>query len=473
MYEKHFNLQERPFRNIPDTKMFFDGGGRGEILQALHYAIKTGEGIVKVVGEVGNGKTMLCRKLNESLPNNIEVVFLENPSLEPEYILHAVAKELGLPVSLNSNRFAVQQILRKYLLAQHAAGKRIVVLIEEAQCMPPRTLEEIRLMSNLETEDQKLLQLVLFGQPELNTLLAREDLRQLTERISYSLDLKPFSFDELKDYLNHRLRKAGCPTQDLFNIRVVKHIYKFAQGSVRRINLLADKTLLAAYAYNDTTITIQHARSAAEDCDFIERVGVGLPLKIIIPTGISAVVAMVFWLIPTLQYGSINTTKNASDLSTQYSTQEFVNSTNNVSQVDYTDLAPVPQHNRKFLDREEALSPESIVYKRVDETMRWLEQADSSQYTIQLMTSFVNDPSELRDLEEMLSRRFDPKDVEDFFVFHGTANGESVYVVCFKVYPGVTPAKSAIPNLPEVLKRYRPFVRSVSSIMKEIGDNNV
>jgi len=455
MYERHFNLQERPFRNIPDTKMFFDGGGRGEILQALHYAIKTGEGIVKVVGEVGNGKTMLCRKLSESLPSNIEVVFLENPSLEPEYILHAVAKELGLPVSLDSNRFAVQQILRKYLLTQHAAGKRIVVLIEEAQCMPPRTLEEIRLMSNLETEDQKLLQLVLFGQPELNTLLAREDLRQLTERISYSLDLKPFSFNELQDYLNHRLRKAGCPTQDLFNIRVVKHIYKFAQGSVRRINLLADKTLLAAYAHNDTAITIKHARSAAEDCDYIERVGLGLPMKMAIPAGLSIVIAMMLWLLPTQDYEFFNATKNKTEVA------------------GVSDIETMAQNSHRFSSIRKLSNFNSVVTQRVTETMQWLEQAEGSQYTIQLMTSFVNDPSELRDLEKMLALTIDPEDAKDFFVFHGTANGKSVYVVCYQVYSGVTPAKSAILNLPNVLKRYDPFVRSVSSIMREIDDNNV
>jgi len=300
MYENHFNLQERPFRNIPDTKMFFDDSDRGEILRALCYAIDSGEGIIKVVGEVGSGKTMLCRKLNEVLPENVKVVFLANPSLEPEYILHAVAKELGIRVSLKSNRLSVQQSLQKFLVKQHQQGNRVIVLIEEAQCMPPRTLEEIRLMSNLETEKHKLLQLVLFGQPELDEILDRGDLRQFNERISYALYLKPFSLDDVTHYLHHRLTTAGYDGPALFNTDVIKQIYKFSKGSLRRINLLADKILLAAYTNNEKKITLKHARLAIEDSKYIDQVKKTLPYQYIVPAGITVVAILFFWL------GSLN-----------------------------------------------------------------------------------------------------------------------------------------------------------------------
>lgn len=502
MYEKHFNLRERPFRNVPDTKMFFDGGGRGDVLRALRYAVETGEGIVKVVGEVGSGKTMLCRKLDESLSDKVQIVFLANPSLEPEYILHAVAQELGLAVTLSTNRFNVQQVLQKYLLEQHELGKRVVVLIEEAQCMPPRTLEEIRLMSNLETEKQKLLQLVLFGQPELDVLLGRSDLRQFNERISHALYLKPFSLDDLKDYLNHRLQKSGYQGSDLFNIKVVKHIYKFANGSVRRINLLADKTLLAAYAFNDTEINIKHARSAAEDCKYIARVNAGFPFRFVIPAMLAAAIATPFWLNPSEQTEPIDINAVELEIIPDIDEQEIekitleevratievpvieekIEQIDVVMNVDAKNIVEshVAQEN-KFSDMVDQVPNEegtmnmdqsSPVMLRVNATMDWVKTADQSQYTIQLMTAFVNEASELYELESILNSASDEEEIKDFLVFRGNASGQRVFVVCYKIYPGLTPARSAIGNLHPMLKRYKPFVRNVRSIMHDIGDEN-
>ena len=483
MYENHFNLNERPFRNVPDTKMFFEGGGRGDILCALKFAIESGEGIIKVVGEVGSGKTMLCRMLDESLSGKVEVVFLSNPSLEPEYILHAVAQELGLPVTLTTNRFTVQQTLQRYLLKQHEKNKQVVVLIEEAQCMPPRTLEEIRLMSNLETEKQKLLQLVLFGQPELDQLLGRADLRQFNERISYALYLKPFTLDEHREYLNHRLYVAGYRGPDLFNEQVVKHIYKFAKGSVRRINLLADKTLLAAYAYNDTSINIKHARSAAEDSKYIERVNTGLPTMVAVPAGVLAIVLMIVFFQP--QYFNETTTTLDNNENVFLDDNEP-----NTSIAQHTPVqAPVPdlkankiEHNTEdlYLTKIDNISKNTTTVEshtslsgiRVKETMEWLKTAERSQYTIQLMTAFVNQPSELYDLEDILKNDVDADELKDFLVFRGKANGMPVYVICYRIFSSLNPARSALMDLPPILKRYRPFVRNVRSIMQEIGDTN-
>ncbi|MDY6982662.1 MAG: AAA family ATPase, partial [Pseudomonadota bacterium] len=212
MYLEYFSLQRHPFRITPDPSLFFPGGthGRGVVLDALVYGITTGEGILKVVGEVGSGKTMLCRMLEERLPPSIEIVYLANPNLTARDIVYAIAFELKLEVDSGTDRLIVMQKLQQYLLQKHAAGGSVVVFIEEAQGMPLETLEEIRLLSNLETHRHKLMQIVLFGQPELDTKLRNKSIRQLRERITHSFELAPLTADDVREYLHFRLRQAGC-----------------------------------------------------------------------------------------------------------------------------------------------------------------------------------------------------------------------------------------------------------------------
>src|SRR5882672_10859182 len=165
MYYTHFGLTQPPFRITPNTEFFFSGGNRGPILEALIYAISQGEGIIKVTGEVGSGKTMLCNMLQSRLPDNVETAYLANPSVSPEEILYAIALELQLKPPRDAGQLEVMQIIHNYLLERHAQHKQVVMFVEESQSMPIATLEEIRLLSNLETPHSKLLQIVLFGQP--------------------------------------------------------------------------------------------------------------------------------------------------------------------------------------------------------------------------------------------------------------------------------------------------------------------
>ena len=270
MYYEYFGLKQPPFKITPDTRLFFPGGNRGAVLEALIYAITEGEGIVKVVGEVGAGKTMLCRMLELELPENIEVVYLANPSLSPEDILYAIAFELKLNVTETDNRLKVMNELQNYLLDRHAKNRQIVVFVEEAQGMPVATLEEIRLLSNLETTQNKLLQIVLFGQPELDEKIATREIRQLKERITYSFLLAPFKVDEVRDYLNSRMRTCGYRSEDIFSPSAVSAISKYSKGLLRRINILADKALLAAYAGNTYKVTSSHVKTAARDSEFLK-----------------------------------------------------------------------------------------------------------------------------------------------------------------------------------------------------------
>jgi type II secretory pathway predicted ATPase ExeA/septal ring-binding cell division protein DamX len=268
MYYAHFGLNEAPFRITPNTEVFFAGGNRGAILDALIYAIGQGEGIVKVTGEVGTGKTMLCNMLQSRLPPDIETVYLAHPSVSPEEILHAIAFELQLKVARDANRMEVMQALYSYLLERHAQNKQVVIFVEESQNMPIATLEEVRLLSNLETGKHKLLQIVLFGQPELDENLRQPHIRQLRERITHSFALPPLSAHEIGEYLMFRMRAVGYRGPDLFSAPVVKRIAQASAGLTRRINLIADKALLAAFSENTHTVQPKHVAAAIRDSEF-------------------------------------------------------------------------------------------------------------------------------------------------------------------------------------------------------------
>lgn len=225
MYLEHFGLKRQPFKITPDTSLFLKAISAAQH-EALKYAVISGEGIIKVVGEVGSGKTMLCRMLEVELPDNTEVVYIANPSLSPENILHVIAFELQLDINNQSNKLEVMQKLQKYLLNKHAKGKQVVVFVEEAQSMPLETLEEIRLLSNLETSHHKLLQMILFGQPELDEKLRDPSIRQLKERITHSFYLDPFPSHDIYEYLNFRMRAVGYRGPDIFSRKIANNIEK-------------------------------------------------------------------------------------------------------------------------------------------------------------------------------------------------------------------------------------------------------
>lgn len=264
MYLDHFGLDQPPFRITPDTRVFYPGGERGAVLEALAWAVTSGEGIVKVVGEVGSGKTMLSRMLANRLPPEVDLVYLVNPGIGPDDIVPAVAFELGLEIEPTGG-LATQHRLHEDLVRRHAEGRQVVVFIEEAQNMPLASLEALRLLSNLETDESKLLQIVLFGQPELEHKLNANEIRQLRERITHSFDLRPFIGADASEYLNFRLRAVGYRGPDLFSKPLARKLNRHAQGLVRRLNILADKTLLAAYADGTHTIRRHHVRRAAAD----------------------------------------------------------------------------------------------------------------------------------------------------------------------------------------------------------------
>jgi len=266
MYLEHFGLAEPPFKITPVTEFFFSGGNRGEILDALIYAITDGEGIVKISGEVGSGKTMLCRMLLDRLPANIKAIYLANPSMSRDELLYAIADRLDL--DLEGQRVnVILQSLQNHLEAMYERGERCVVLVDEAHAMPLETLEELRLLYNLQVGKHKLIQLVLFGQPELDEKLEQSNMRQLKDRIVHHFSILPISRKVVNDYLMFRMRAAGYKGPDIFSPAAVLHIGKASQGLMRRVNILADKALLAAFVENTHNIETRHVHAAIRDSE--------------------------------------------------------------------------------------------------------------------------------------------------------------------------------------------------------------
>ncbi|MBL8488457.1 MAG: AAA family ATPase, partial [Rhodocyclaceae bacterium] len=268
MYLSHFGLAEAPFRITPHTDFFFSGANRGATLEALIYAITHDEGIVKVSGEVGSGKTMLCRVLMERLPEKVVTIYLANPSLSRDDILYALADELEVPVAENARATLLLRALQERLIQLFAGGRQVVVLIDEAHAMPPETLEEIRLLSNLESNRHKLLQLVLFGQTELNDILGRPEMRQLKDRITHNFTLEPLVRADIASYLAFRMRAAGYRGPEIFGAATVRLIEKASLGLTRRINILADKSLLAVFSEGGYQVLPRHVKAAIRDSEF-------------------------------------------------------------------------------------------------------------------------------------------------------------------------------------------------------------
>lgn len=266
MYLDHFGLTEAPFKITPVTDFFFPGANRAEILEALLYAISNSEGIIKITGEVGSGKTMLCRMLLERFPEQIEAVYLANPSLSREEMLYAIAD--GLNLNLEGQRVnIILQTLQNHLELKITQGKRVVILVDEAHAMPLETMEELRLLYNLQVGNHKLMHIVLVGQPELNDKLNQPNMRQLKDRIIHHFSMLPLSQNIIESYLLFRMRTAGYRGPTPFSVAAATHIGKASQGLMRRVNILADKALLAAFVENTHGIDIRHVQAAIRDTE--------------------------------------------------------------------------------------------------------------------------------------------------------------------------------------------------------------
>jgi len=268
MYLGHFSLREAPFSITPDSAFFYPHESAQAALNTLLVALRSGEGFLKIVGEVGCGKTVLCRQLLKTLQGEFVTAYIPNPDMGPDDLLMALALELSIKLAPPISRHSVLNALRDCLLRHALEGRQVVVCIDEAQAIPLRTVESLRLLSNLETEKRKLLQLVLLGQPELDAKLARPEIRQLMQRITFSEYLGPMPADRVPVYLVHRLTTAAVDAHTdvhVFEADAARAIARISGGVPRLINVLSHKCLMLAYGENVHRVNTAHVRLAAAD----------------------------------------------------------------------------------------------------------------------------------------------------------------------------------------------------------------
>lgn len=266
MYLDFYGLKEQPFNITPDPRFLVYTNGHREAFDSLLYGIKSRKGFIKMVGEVGTGKTTLCRAVLRTLPDDVESALILNPAADEIQLISAIMQDLGIPVFCN-DRMRLINLLNAYLLDQNRAGRNVVVMIDEAQNLPAAVMEQIRLLSNLETDQDKLMQIVMVGQPELENRLGRNELRQLRQRIMVSARLEPLGRRDTGYYISHRLRVAGAGEELAFEPGAVAAVYKISRGLPRLVNKICDLALLAGYADRSRRIDRKHARQAIAELE--------------------------------------------------------------------------------------------------------------------------------------------------------------------------------------------------------------
>ncbi|MBL8396586.1 MAG: AAA family ATPase, partial [Candidatus Accumulibacter sp.] len=429
------------------------------------------EGIVKVSGEVGSGKTMLCRMLLEKLPTNVETVYLANPMLSRDEILRTIAEELQIPL----NEVPSHQLLRalqERLLEIYGAGRQVVALIDEAHAMPPEALEEIRLLSNLESNRHKLLQIVLFGQPELDVRLAESAMRQLNDRITHHFVLEPLRRDDVGVYLMFRLRAAGYRGPDLFTPRAIRLISRASEGLTRRINILADKALLAAFSDGRHQVDSKQVKAAISDSQF-KRLTNDKPGQVWwLAGGLSALcltAAIAYFAGSQSARQSVDLRLGQEAASENRITK--AQSTERMSTSDVPPASPSPSvtapgssisaASASSTSATDGVVKASLLAERIAATNAWLKAVPDDHFVIQLLLA---DASNQRQIASFIASNDKVLDASQIHIYRATAQGRDRLGVIYGDFATRQQATSELSKLSALRLSSQPYVRPVSQL---------
>ena len=507
MYLSHFGLSEQPFTHITFTHCFYDGAGRGMTLDALIYMLTHGEGvegIIKVTGETGSGKTTLCRLLMKRLPPTITTIYFAKPNLSQEELFHSIADALKFNPTESSTIAASATIptceLQNALIEQYADGKQVVLLLDEAHTMPVETLEALRLLYEFESSRAKSLQIVLFGQTELKKTLALPQVRQFRDRITHHFVTQPFNARAVKEYLIFCMRSSGYRGPDIFTPEAVSLIAMASGGLLQQINTLADKSLLAAFVAHTHDIEAQHVEVAIKDSGIKPRpkwrnwsnlmnhrgAGAGAVLVVVALGGLG-------WQVlrsdptnvtPTVVSAPVEVITSAPAPSPVYSTvvERAAPSASPPASAPGFTAPPVPtaplvssvppvapgpgagtiasaqgrlaagieQPNTAKLDIGGIkLAGHSLLEQRVDATKKIMVTLDKNLYSIQLFTTENIQPDRM---ERFLTRAQNLVSLSDLYVHPVNNEGQAKFRVTYGIYPSREQASAAVDELPQKYK---------------------
>jgi general secretion pathway protein A len=302
-YLSFFNLNEDPFKITPDVEYFFMSPIHHEALMSLNYLLSSGEGFAVIIGEPGTGKTITIRKFINELPKNVEYAYILFPNLSPEEMFKAILEDFGISYNERSSKNKLFSKLKDFLVEKRKEGKKVLIIIDEAQNLPIETLEELRILSNLETEKDKLIQFILLGQPELEHKLESPQLRQLKQRITLMVKFRNLNQEEITNYIVYRLAKAGN-TRLSIDPDVYKYLYSLTDGNLRKVNILMERALMSAFVENSFTITKRHIQKAENSINNTEEEPITDKNKILIPAAASVIFVIisvaVYFLYPNI-----------------------------------------------------------------------------------------------------------------------------------------------------------------------------
>lgn len=459
LYIDHFGLTKPPFQITPDLDFFFSGGRRGDILAALLHVATHDEGIITLVAEVGSGKTLLARLMIRRLDAQVCAVYLSNPCFSRDEIIAAIGRDMGL-IDLPNTMEGKLAALQQELLRRHALGQRVVLVIDEAHAMPVESLEEIRLLSNLETAQHKLINIMLFGQPELDVLLADPHLRQLRDRVIHRFELQALQASETSAYIDHRLRAAGWQGAGLFSEGAMVRLIKASDGRARRINLLADKALLAAYAEGALTVELAHVNAAVHELPMASMRPQAKHRRYHLPMwGASLLGAVIMTVVAVGMLDGLRAAPHAAPL--------VVNSAPTLPA-----SSPVgPIVARKVLAATPSVAVSAGQPQRlsayaqavIDRTKAHVKTDPVNGYTVQLvaMDSSAGLDHYLRQIEAQLAA------AAQMYAQFSNYNGKTYIAVYFGHFASSKDAYRAIESLPLSIRANRPLVRSWAKVKLE------
>ncbi|MBK6999543.1 MAG: AAA family ATPase [Rhodoferax sp.] len=473
LYLDHFGLHKPPFQITPDLDFFFAGGHRGDILSGLLHVAEHEEGIITLVAEVGSGKTLLARLMLSRLGPHISTVYLANPSFGRDEILGAIARDLGL-VDLPASTEARLAALQQELLRRHALGQRVLLAIDEAHAMPAESLEEVRLLSNLETGQHKLVNIMLFGQPELDELLADRRLRQVRDRVVHRFKLLPLPPPEASAYVDHRLRAAGWRGGALFSPQAMVLLIKAAGGRARRINLLADKALLAAYAQGMLVVQPQQVQEAIGELhdDFSGPASSARPVWLkwlALSTGLAVCMTGIsVWMLERWREGvavpgavhtqPLTNPAGALALPSASMAKPTVPFQAAVAQV----KSSSPAAAAAAAVAAAAVVPDADLQSYVTRAEAYLRTPELAGFTLQV-AALPRDASVAKYVK-MVGQYVDSKDI---FVLQTHYNGHDYVSVFVGRFATLTQANATLADLPAPLKSNKPLIRTWSKIKQD------